>query len=152
EWAAGDADHYKKIYKSASKGKFDIYVIFIERCLQLLSTVGLLRFILPHKFFQVDFAGPSREIISEGTHIRYIVHFGSNQVFSNATTYTCLLFLSKNAEDHFEFTQVKNLDRDSALGNELLNGPLSSNLTQAELSAPDVSSGEWYFSASESAR
>ncbi len=152
EWAAGDADHYKKIYKSASKGNFDIYVIFIEKCLTLLSTVGLLGFILPHKFFQAEFAGPIREILSEGKHLRHIVHFGSNQVFSNATTYTCLLFLSKTPNTSLEFVEVKKLETETEILKDLVAGTENINFMRANISQPESSDKEWHFSATDTSR
>jgi hypothetical protein len=147
EWAAGDADHYKNIYKSASKGNFDIYVIFIERCLQLLSRIGLLGFILPHKFFQAEFAGPIREILSEGKHLRHIVHFGSNQVFCNATTYTCLLFLSKTPNERFEFIKVNKLDGEPYILNDLAPKAIRFDHLITTLDHPELGEGEWHFSA-----
>ncbi len=51
EWAPTEVEFYKKEYKSASKGNYDIYVVFVEKGLSLLNQNGVLGFILPHKFF-----------------------------------------------------------------------------------------------------
>ena len=44
------------------------------------------------------------------TSCRQVVHFGHQQVFTGATTYTCLLFLHKAPGDQFDFVRVDNLD------------------------------------------
>ena len=54
EWAPIEVEHYKQAYKSASKGNYDIYVVFVERGLSLLNKNGRLGFILPHKFFNAQ--------------------------------------------------------------------------------------------------
>ena len=91
-----DVDFYKKKYQAASKGNYDIYVVFVEKGLSLLNEKGRLGFILPHKFFNAQYGEPLRGVISSGKHLAKVVHFGDQQVFEDATTYTCLLFLDKS--------------------------------------------------------
>ncbi len=147
EWAPNDVDHYRKIYPSASTGNFDIYVIFVEKGLSLLNEHGLLGYILPHKFFQASFAAPIREIISQGNHLRKVVHFGAEQVFSNATTYTCLLFLSAQSNDSFKFTSIKSLDAIETVLKESDTGEPNPDYLSAPLPAPAFGGKEWHFSA-----
>lgn len=144
EWAPNDVEHYRKMYPSAQSGNFDIYVIFVEKGLRLLNETGLLGFILPHKFFQAAFAKPIREVISKGKHIRKIVHFGAEQVFEEATTYTCLLFLSKAANDEFDFLTTKKPE-DIGKDQPVKDGETTE---QARLNAPEAGPAEWEFSAS----
>ncbi len=109
ETAPDTVPYYKKNYVSASKGNYDIYVVFVEKGLQLLNEAGLLGFILPHKFFNAKYGEPLRGLISSGNHLRKIVHFGAEQVFEGATTYTCLLFLDRNMKQAFDFFKVPDL-------------------------------------------
>jgi hypothetical protein len=110
EWAPLEVEHYKKRYVSASKGNYDIYVVFVERGLSLLNENGLLGYILPHKFFTAQYGAPLRTLISQGKHLKDIVHFGHQQVFENATTYTCLLFLSNTRNLNFSISIVDDLN------------------------------------------
>ena len=48
-------------------------------------------------------------IIAKGKHLSHVVHFGDQQVFDGATTYTCLLFLDKSPADECRFVQVRDL-------------------------------------------
>jgi predicted transcriptional regulator len=86
---------FKQHYHSASKGNYDLYVVFVEHGLQLLQPSGQLAFILPHKFFNSQYGQPLRELISKDNHLRHVVHFGDQQIFPGATNYVCLLFLAK---------------------------------------------------------
>ena len=135
ETAPETLPYYKKNYVSASKGNYDIYVVFVERGLQLLSEFGLLGFILPHKFFNAKYGEPLRGLIAKGQHLRKIVHFGAEQVFTGATTYTCLLFLKQSSQSEFEYLKAHDLDAwiESKTS-------LSGNISNSR-----VSSDEWNF-------
>ncbi|MGD9714861.1 MAG: N-6 DNA methylase, partial [Thermomicrobiales bacterium] len=109
EWAPAEVEFYKQKYVAASKGNYDIYVVFVERGLSLLNPTGRLGFILPHKFFNAQYGQPLRTLLTEGKHLSHIVHFGSEQVFASATTYTCLLFLSRARSRRCRFVQVHRL-------------------------------------------
>ncbi|MCG2701625.1 Eco57I restriction-modification methylase domain-containing protein [Candidatus Parcubacteria bacterium] len=108
EWASEEIEYFKERYESANVGNYDIYVVFVERCLGLLKDSGVLGFILPHKFFNAHYGKPLRALLSRGRHMRQIVHFGDQQVFSS-TTYTCLLFLRKSGNNSCMFEVVRNL-------------------------------------------
>ncbi|MDA8106485.1 MAG: Eco57I restriction-modification methylase domain-containing protein [Nitrospiraceae bacterium] len=109
EWAPVEVEFYKSQYVSASKGNYDIYVVFAEKGLVLLNNKGRLGFILPHKFFQSQYGAPLRSIISKGKNLSAVVHFGAQQVFEGATTYTCLIFLDKAPNKQFDFIKVDDI-------------------------------------------
>ncbi len=84
EWATVEVEFYKKRYISASKGNYDIYIVFAEKGLNLLNSKGLLGYILPHKFFNAQYGEPLRKLISEGKYLSHVIHFGDNQIFSGS--------------------------------------------------------------------
>ena len=103
--------YYRQNYKSARKGNYDVYVVFVERGLQLLDERhGQLGYILPHKFFNARYGEPLRELISTARRLRHVVHFGDQQIFPGATNYVCLLFLSGSPVEHCWFVRVDNLN------------------------------------------
>lgn len=106
-----DVEFFNTKYKSAEKGNYDIYVLFVERALSLLKEGGYIGLILPHKFFTSKYGEPLRKLISEGKYLHEIVHFGDQQVFEGATTYTCLLFLRKKENKKFNLIKVDNLEK-----------------------------------------
>lgn len=99
-------EYYKSKYISGKSGNFDLYTLFTEKGYTLLNDNGILAFIEPHKFFQADFGEGLREFLVTKNALQKIVHFGAQQVFKNATTYTCLLFLDKQNNTHFELINV----------------------------------------------
>jgi len=96
-------------YRTASRGNYDLYAVFVERSLALLRKPGRLGLILPHKFFNAEYGQSLRWLLCSGKHLEQIVHFGHEQVFHKATTYTCLLFLSKEPVSTCNFYQVENI-------------------------------------------
>ncbi|REK21897.1 MAG: restriction endonuclease subunit M, partial [Planctomycetota bacterium] len=133
EWAPVEVEFYKRAFKSAAKGNYDIYVVFVERGLELLSEAGRLGFILPHKFFNSKYGQPLRRLITEDSYVTLIVHFGHQQIFVGATTYTCLLFLDKRRPAQFDYIHVPDLTDWRATGQAV----------QGCVPATDVTSDEW---------
>lgn len=135
EWAPLEVELYKKHYKAASKGNYDIYVCFVERGLWLLNERGRLGYILPHKFFNAKYGGPLRELISSGKHLAEVIYFGDQQIFQNATTYTCLLFLEKGGASEITFTDASDLQA----------WRLEGKATIGKIPSARVSSSDWTF-------
>lgn len=102
-------EYLKSQYIAASKGNFDIYVVFVERGMRLLHNHGGLSYILPHKFFNAKYGQPLRDLISAGAHLRHVVHYGDQQVFPGATNYVCLLFLAKSGIKECRWVRVEDL-------------------------------------------
>ena len=154
EWAPNQVEFIKQEYKSASKGNYDIYVVFIEKGLGLLNQKGRLGFILPHKFFNAQYGVPVRELISQGRHISKIVHFGDQQVFDGATTYTCLLFLNSQSQADFQFTKVSDLEtwrtQISGITNIAYEREETSEVS-GMINAANVNSVEWNFTVGKDA-
>ena len=146
EWAPTEVEFYKERYRAASKGNYDIYVVFVEKALSVLNKNGMLGFILPHKFFNAKYGELVRDVISQGNHLSKIVHFGDQQVFSGATTYTCLLFLEKAGRDDFQFEKVHDLDKWHDFIRQTSEiSETSEVLTAGEIGADRVTEAEWNF-------
>ena len=135
EWAPLEVEFYKTAFAAAGKGNYDIYTVFVEKGLSLLNGRGRLGFILPHKFFNAQYGEPLRAILAKGKHLSEIVHFGDAQVFSGATTYTCLLFLEKAGADACRFTKVDDLETWEKTGQG----------TEGAFPAANVTAAEWNF-------
>ncbi len=128
--------YFSAHYHAASKGNYDIYVVFVEKGLNLLNGQGTLGYILPHKFFNAKYGDPLRKFIAHGKHLSRAVHFGHQQVFEGATTYTSLVFLTKESSDSFDFTYVTDL-QDWRGGGRAVEGQLPAHVTCAD---------QWHFS------
>ncbi len=110
QWAAPEVAYIKSHYRSAAKGNFDLYVAFVEQGLQLMGPAGRMGYILPHKFFNAKYGQALRGLVTQGDHLDAVVHFGHQQVFDGASTYTALLFLTSAANASFRYADVDDLD------------------------------------------
>lgn len=87
------SDFYEESYETA-KGRYDLYMLFIEQSLRLINQLGKICLILPHNFINSNSGKSLREMLVSSKVLESILHFGSNLVFSDASTYTCILTLS----------------------------------------------------------
>ncbi len=94
----------------SATGNYDIYALFVEQGLKLLKPGGILGFILPHKFFQAAYGQGLRKLIAEQKALMEVVNFRDNQIFEQASTYTCLLFLQKGKDGAFKYADVARLE------------------------------------------
>jgi len=85
-------------------GKFDLYYVFIEKSLYLLSNDGYFGMIVPNKFFHTKAASQLRKLLSKEEIIQEIIDFKDEQIFSGATNYSCILILHKKVNIHPLYT------------------------------------------------
>jgi len=114
KWEPEECEFYKSTYKSAAKGNYDIYVVFIEKALQLLNPDGLMGYICPNKVINKEYASILREQLSLKRNLRELIHFGANQIFTGATTYTCILVLQNktnlNGVLYIDFPKIEDAE------------------------------------------
>jgi type I restriction-modification system DNA methylase subunit len=100
-----ETSFFETNYASAV-GRYDIYVLFIERSLLLKAKTGKVSFILPHKFLVGDFGSGIRKVLAEKKVVESIIHFGSEMVFEDASAYTCILTLT-NANEVVRYKRME---------------------------------------------
>ena len=90
-----DEEEQKEIpIYSTLEPRGDIYSLFVERGLQILKDGGLLAYILPNKWMKVGYGKPLRKLFLESNPTE-VIDFGDNQIFADATTYTCIIRMTK---------------------------------------------------------
>ena len=92
-------------YRSAYK-QYDKYFLFIERALSLLKPDGYLGYIVPSKFMKVGAARELRNLIAKNAYLKTITSFGAHQVFTDKSTYTCIIVLEKKKHENFKYSDV----------------------------------------------
>ena len=105
-----DASVYARMHRTDEQGQSgqktyntlesrgDIYSLFVERGLHLLRKGGLLSYIMPNKWEKVMYGRPLRELFLN-TNLTQLIDFGDNQIFEDATTYTCIVRMKKEKQD-----------------------------------------------------
>ncbi len=107
---------YEKQYASAT-GRYDFYVLFIERGTKLLKSNGYLGFIVPHKFTNSLFGKGIRGYLAYKKLIFSFLSFGHHFVFE-VTTYTGILIVKNSANFTFFYKEIGKL-KSSSIGSEL---------------------------------
>ncbi|MFH1423194.1 MAG: DNA methyltransferase, partial [Planctomycetota bacterium] len=87
-------DYLRKHFETAS-GKFDYYIPFIERGINLLRGSGLLSFICPTNFTKRSHGQSLREILKKHISIIEICDFQDSQIFVGALNYTGIFIFEK---------------------------------------------------------
>ncbi len=102
-------EYVKKQY-AVYAGTADLYAYFIEKGVSLLGEGGRFSYIVANKWMRANYGKPLRQWLKT-KQIEEIVDFGDLPVFTNATTYPCIItVLAGNASSTFDVTQVKSLD------------------------------------------
>lgn len=86
-------NHRVKVY-TTHETRGDIYSLFVERGLQLLKKNGSLSYILPNKWMKVGYGKPLRQLFLK-QNLTQVIDFDDNQIFTDATTYTCIIRMTK---------------------------------------------------------
>lgn len=97
-----------KGYKT-TRGKYDLYIAFMERPIHFLSENGILCYINPTRFMHRDYGQEVRKFIKKEYTVRQIIDFGDSQIFNTATTYTGVFLFQKNSTSNYEFKYGKDL-------------------------------------------
>lgn len=138
-------DYYKENYETA-RGRFDLYMLFIERGMDLIGKDGKLSFIASNRFMKTDTAKELRETVTKNTVIQQIVDFGDISLFESATNYPCIFVLQngKAVKNQIWYAEVTKPEKDimnrlrNAYGKEISNEFLKANLVEQKLLTEDV--------------
>ena len=87
------------LYASAQSGNFDLYLLFIEKGVELLKAEGRMGYIAPNVWMMNEYGQGLRAFIKDSGTLDRWVDFKSYQVFNEAITYTSLQFFRGSASD-----------------------------------------------------
>lgn len=118
---------------------YDIYTVFVQQAWELLRDGGVAGFILPNKFLNAKYGQSLRTFLAERGAILKLMDFRDYQVFEDATTYTCLLFLRKGkARREFTFGSLT-ADADPSVARNLTN----EQFADSQATYPRDAAGPW---------
>jgi len=88
-------DYLKSHYRCAY-GSYDLYVLFLEKSLQLLRTGGMCGLIVPNKIAAMDYARPCRSLLLEETTVTRITDVSYCDSFPDAGVYPYIIIWKKD--------------------------------------------------------
>lgn len=112
-----EAKENVKLWEVCSTGNPDLYIPFFQIGYENLAPNGILGYITMNTFFKSLNGRALRKYFEDnGTAIR-IIDFGTNQIFKSKSTYTCICFLEKVAQNFVEYfkSESKELPSDRNL-------------------------------------
>ncbi|EON77725.1 putative restriction [Lunatimonas lonarensis] len=91
-----DRNYFNKdtSYKTL-QGKWDLYIAFAEKSLNILNQNGIFTFIIPFGFLNQPFAEGIRTLILNEFHLLSIVDLHNEKIFENATVPSCIPIIQK---------------------------------------------------------
>jgi hypothetical protein len=126
-------EYFKNKFYDVQTGATDLYVIFYQLSLDLLSKNGLLGFITPNKFIRANYGGKLRTYLGKHS-IQTIIDFGELSVFHDAATFPCILIvrncngITNNSAIYLQVKSLSNIDIQNLVYTESFT--LSSNAFQ----------------------
>ena len=85
---------YLRDHFAWARGKFDLYLPFLEIALARLVRAGRAGLIVPNKFLTADYGTGIRSSLARAKCVVGIVDFHDQEVFPGISTYCCLVFLA----------------------------------------------------------
>lgn len=107
--------HYKNVYRSARRGKWDLYCPFIEKGLRILKDEGRLGYICSDQFMIRDYGEDIKEFMLQGYYkkdrhynfnVEQVLDFKDSGVFRDVTNYPAIIILRKTT-DSPKINQIK---------------------------------------------
>lgn len=78
-------------------GRFDLYILFIEKALKLLKQDGYFSFIIPTSFFNQNYSKDLRKWILEDFEVRRILDLSDTKVFESSTVQNSIIVIRKKS-------------------------------------------------------
>ena len=109
--------YIKEKWKKYSAGSFDIYIIFLAKCLAQLKDTGTMVSITPNSYLYNKSCKSFREEIIKNRYIKEIIDFKEAKVFPGTSVYTCIMVMTKEPKDTFIYNGEE-VEYDTIVGPE----------------------------------
>ncbi len=91
-------DNYKCNFRTAKNGQFDLYMLFIEKAIELLADQGYLSMSISNTFLRSESGRTLRKLIAEKCAVNEVVEFEDSKLYPNALVQVAAITLQKTAE------------------------------------------------------
>lgn len=86
---------YKRDFRTAQSGQFDLYILFIEKAIDLLASNGWLAFSVSNTFLRSETGRVLRRLIAEQCQVHDIIEFEDPKIYPDAVIQIALVLLQK---------------------------------------------------------
>ena len=96
-------EYIKEKWKRYSSGSFDLYIIFMAKCLEQLKDGGTMVTITPNSYLYNKSCKEFRKEIIENRYIKEIIDFKHEKVFPGTSVYTCITVFTKERKNELVY-------------------------------------------------
>lgn len=100
----------KETFITTKTGVYNIFYAFIEQAFKFLKSDGILSYIIPNNFLTIKSATDLRKFITEQKSLRFVLDFSRNMVFKPIRTYSCIIQLTKEFNETFNYCVMEDFD------------------------------------------
>jgi len=131
---------YKLRFKAASS-QFDLYMLFIEKAIELMGHEGHLGMSVSNSFLRSDSGKKLRELISDTCNVEEILEFEDSRVYQNALVQIALITLKKTDTK----TQTKHIFVKGKDGFRRRLKNLNDGVSIRDLNIHNCKNGDWTY-------
>jgi type I restriction-modification system DNA methylase subunit len=100
------------------QGQYDIYILFLEKGIDVLKQKGYFGYILPNKFFMSNYGKPIRNKILKEMNIEKILDVSYLPIFKGVGVYPTIMILKKSIEKSKSILVSNKIDSEENLRND----------------------------------
>ena len=89
---------YRRTFRAARSGQFDLYMLFIEKSIELLVDEGHLSMSVSGSFLRSHSGRSLRNLIADSCNVSEIIEFEDSNLYPNANVPIILLLLRKTSD------------------------------------------------------
>jgi hypothetical protein len=98
---------FQRSHFRSAKGKYDLYAVFVERGLELVTERGEFGYIIQNKFLSSDYGKALKQFTIENTNVRNLLDFEDAPIFGGTTTYPLILTTTGTQQDTFQYVHLR---------------------------------------------
>lgn len=121
-------NYLKTNFEILNNGIVDIYYAFIMKCLDLLTTDGVLISITPNSYLYNKSSLRLRKYLFENQFVKEIIDFNDKKIFPGVSVYCCITIFTKTEKQFILYNNKKILYADIIKNYSLFNTTTSNHL------------------------
>lgn len=90
-------------YPDIIYGNTNLYAYFVRKCFDLLNEDGRMIFIIPNSFLYNKSLEKLKEFLFDYHRVELLIDFKEEQMFSDYTTYTCIIVITKQYNKKYKY-------------------------------------------------
>jgi hypothetical protein len=96
-------DYIKNKWAIFKEGNFDLYFVFLFKCLEMLDEGGVMVAVTPNSYLYNKSAIQLRKYIIDHQLFEKIIDYGSEKIFPGISVYCCITVFSKKPKESFDY-------------------------------------------------